>query len=305
MNKTIKKTPTTIEHHCLDLAYESMRVPVQRRLNQLMASIEHHGQLAPVIIVEKSPQKWVLLDGYIRVKALRRLGKDTILAEVWHCEISQGLFELLKKHQSRGWEAFEEALLLKELQTQHAFSQDVIAQKIGRDRTWVCRRLALIEHMPDFITQAILRGTLSVWAAQRVLTPVARATLAHAEKLLKYLEKNPASTRELQSFYEHYQKSHSQRRAKMVNEPGLFFKAQNLIRVENGAKNLRNGPEGRWQAKLRLIASELKQSIALISEALYPNQVLEERMRLLGIYHQAKTQFDLLTEKVERIVGVN
>jgi ParB family chromosome partitioning protein len=305
MNNAIKKTPMTVEHHCLDLAYAPIRLQQRGMLNKLKSSIEQHGQLVPVVVVAKAPQQWVLVDGYFRVKALKHLGKDTIAAEIWDCDIAQALLVLLRKDQSRRFGALEEALLLRELQTQHNLSQHIIAERLGRDQSWVSRRLALIEHMPDFILKPVINGALSLWASQRILAPMARAIPAHAEKLLAYLLKNHTSTREIQSFYAHYQQSHSQRRSKMVNEPGLFFKAQNLIRVEKGAKNLRNGPEGKWQAKLTLIASELKQSIELIPEALYPNQGLEERMRLLGIYHQAKSQFDLLTEKVGRIVGAN
>jgi ParB/RepB/Spo0J family partition protein len=305
MNERIKKTPITVEHHCLDLVYASTRLQQRGSFHQLMLSIEQHGQLVPVVIVAKAPQQWVLIDGYLRVKALRHLGKDTIIAEVWNCEISQALLALLAEHQSRPFEAIEEALLLRELQVQDGLSQGAIASAVGRERTWVCRRLALIEHMPEAMLQAVLKGTLSLWAAQRILVPVARATPAHAEKLLVYLLKNHASTRELQSFYEYYQRAHHQERAKMVNDPGLFFKAQKLIRVEKKSKNLRAGPEGKWQSMLSWVSTNLKQIIELTPQALYPHQESQERQQLLNVFYQAKLQFDLLTKKLEEIVDVN
>jgi ParB/RepB/Spo0J family partition protein len=305
MNNAINKTLMTVEHHCLDLAYAPIRLQQRGTLNKLLSSVEQHGQLVPVIIVAKAPQQWVLVDGYLRHKALQRLGKDTINAEIWDCDLSQALLALLTKHQSRSWEAIEEALLLKELQTQHGLSQRAIAKWVGCDKSWVGRRLSLIEHLPEFILQAVLNGAVSLWAAQRILAPVARATTTHAEKLLDYLLKNHTSTRELQSFYDHYQRTHQLGRSKMVDDPKLFFKAQKLLYIERKAKNLRIGPEGRWQAKLSLMASELKQLIELTPEALYPNQGLEERERLLKAYHQTKSQFDSLTEKIGRIIGVN
>src|SRR5277367_5994078 len=150
MNNAIKKTLMTVEHHCLDLAYAPIRLQQQGTLNKLIHSIEQHGQLVPVVIVAKAHQQWVLIDGYLRLKALQRLGQDTIVAEIWDCDVLQALLALLTEHQSRPWEAIEEALLLKELQTQHCLSQRIIAKRVGRDKSWVGRRLSLIEHLPDF-----------------------------------------------------------------------------------------------------------------------------------------------------------
>jgi ParB family transcriptional regulator, chromosome partitioning protein len=305
MNNTIKKTPITVEQHCLDLAYAPIRLYQRTTLNKLVTSIEQHGQLVPVVIVERSPQQWVLVDGYLRLKALERLGKDTIAAEVWDCDLLQALLRLLAEYQSHPFEALEEALLIRELQTQYGLSQYAISERIGRDKSWVCRRLSLIEHVPDFILKPVLNGMLSLWAAQRILIPLARANTTHAEKLLQYLLKNHTSTRELQSFYDYYQGAHSQERSKMVNEPGLFFKAQKLLRITKEGKNLRLGPEGRWQAILALMTSQLKQLIELAPQTFYPHQALHEHQWLLTMFHQTKSQFDLLTEIVGKVINVN
>ena len=118
-------------------------------LDRLAASIETHGQLMPVVVVPLPANQWVLMDGYLRLKALQRLGKDTVNVEVWACNPPQAILALLTGHQSRAWEAIEEALLLQELHTQHRLSQGTIANKIGRDKSWVCRRLSLLEQMPN------------------------------------------------------------------------------------------------------------------------------------------------------------
>jgi ParB family transcriptional regulator, chromosome partitioning protein len=295
----IKKTPITVEHHCLDLMFAPTRLKQRGKLSNLMASIEQHGQLVPAVIVTtENPQKWILIDGYLRLNALQRLSKDTIAAEIWDCDILQALSTLLTEHQSRLFEPLEEALLLRELH-QRGLSQDAISCAVGRDRSWVCRRLSLIEYMPESILQAVLKGKLSLWSAQRVLTPVARANKIHADKLLSYLLKNHISTRDLQLFYEHYQRAHAQERSTMVNAPDLFFKAQKFVRVEKNAKNLRLGPEGKWCSMLSWLTINLKQIIELIPQVLYPHQASQERERLLNVFCQAKTQFDLLTANLQ------
>ena len=134
-------------------------------------------------------------------KALRRLGKDTVDIEVWACNPAQALLALLMGHQSRAWEAIEEALLLQELHTQHGMSQSDIAKKIGRDQTWVSRRLSLLAQMPESIQQAMMTGKISLWSAVRILSTDGASTIPeHGERLLQYMMKYPLSTRELNFF---------------------------------------------------------------------------------------------------------
>ena len=256
----------------------------------------------PVVVVPLSANRWVLMDGYLRLKALRRLGKDTVEAEVWACDPAQALLALLTGHQSRAWEAIEEALLLQELHTQHGLSQNSIADRIGRDKSWVSRRLSLLEQMPESIQQAMMAGKLSLWSATRVMAPLARANTPHGECLLQYLLKHPLSTRELQFFYDHYQQSNHPQRSSMVNAPDLFFKAQKLHVVEKQAKELQAGPIGKWQSQLRLIRHTLVPLIPLASTVFIPRQDMTERRPLLDLLHAAKTQFDLLTETVEGLL---
>lgn len=300
---TITKTLMTIEHHCVEQLYAPLRLPKQGLLDRLVVSIETHGQLMPVVVVPLSTNQWVLMDGYLRLKALRRLGKDTVNVEVWACDPPQALLALLMGHQSRAWEAIEEALLLQELHTQHRLSQGYIADKIGRDKSWVSRRLSLLEQMSESIQQAMMAGKLSLWTATRLIVPLARANTSHAECLLQYLLKHPLSTRELQFFYDHYQQSSHPQRSQMVNDPELFLKAQRLLAVEKQAKELKAGPTGKWQSQLRLVRHVLAPLIPLAANVFIPRQETTERRELLGILHAAQTQFDLLTETVRNLLN--
>lgn len=299
---TISKTLMTVEHHCLQQPYAPLRLHKRGLLENLVTSIETHGQLMPAVIVPLSTNRWVLMDGYLRVNALRRLGKDTVDVEVWACDPAQALLALLMGHQSRAWEAIEEALLLQELHTQHGLSQNSIAKKIGRDQSWVSRRLFLLEQMPGSVQQAMMNGKLSLWSATRYIVPMARAIPAHAECLLSYLLGHSLSTRELQFFYDHYQQSNQLQRTQMVNDPDLFFKAQKLLLLEKQAKVLQAGPTGKWQSQLRLVRNVLAPLIPLASNVFIPRQETTERRQLLDVLCSTKTQFDLLIETVRSLI---
>jgi ParB/RepB/Spo0J family partition protein len=293
---TITKTFVTVEHHCLQLSYASLRLHRPRWVDRLAASIERHGQLVPVVVVSLGENQWALIDGYLRVKALRRLGQDIINAEAWACDLAQALIALLTEHQSRAWAALEEALLLQELHAQHGFSQGRLAEKTGRDQSWVSRRLSLLEQLPDSVRQAMIQGKLSPWGATRVMAPMARAIPSHAELLLQYVLKQPLSTRELRCFYDHYQRSSHPQRLRMVKGPDLFFKAQKSLMLEKQARTLQAGPAGQWKSQLRVVRNILVSLLPLASTVFMPGQEAEEHRQLIEIFNATKTSFELLTE---------
>ena len=161
----------SLEISQLDLRYGHTRIRRPEALLPLMRSLEKWGQLRPVSVVRSDAPCHVLVDGYLRVEALRRCGKDTVLAEVWVCGEMEALVAVLIREQERRWEALEEASLIRELHDRHELSQESIARLLGKDKSWVCRRLSLLSALPDEILEAVRSGHLSTWAAGRILAP--------------------------------------------------------------------------------------------------------------------------------------
>lgn len=302
---TISKTIMTLEHHCLQLPYAPLRLQRHRLVNNLMTSLEEHGQLVPVVVVPSVNNQWILVDGYLRVNALRRLCKDTLAAEVWSCEPAEALLTLLTEHQSRAWETIEEALLLQELYTQHGLSQSSIATRLGRDKSWVSRRLSLLEGLTDPMQEAIISGKLPLWNAVRILIPLARANAVHAELLLQYLLKQSLSTRMLDHFYQHYQRSNQHQRFKMVSDLDLFFKAQASLANEKRTQKLQAGPEGQWCSQLRSVKHTLTSLIPLAAQVLTPVSDSPEYNEVIKVFNDAKTEFDILTDTIRRLTDAH
>lgn len=294
----ITKTPLTLEHHNIGLSYASLRMQKRQWLDRLVLSMERVGQLVPVVVVPKETGQWILIDGYLRVDALRRMGIDTIEAEVWNCGVETALLMLLTSHQSRAWEGFEEALVLHELHSQHGLSQNALACKIGRDQSWVSRRLSLIEHMPEAVQDAVAQGKLSTWSASRVLVPMARAIPEHAERLLQYILKQAPSTRELQSFYTHYQQSARLQRSNMINEPALFFKTQQVLAAEKKARHLQQGLEGKWCSGLSMVRHTLASLMPIVPTLFASQQDACAMDELLKPLNGTQTQWDILLQTI-------
>ena len=111
----------------IDLRYAHTRLQSTEMVSSLAASIENSSPITPVITVKEGDFSFVLIDGYLRVRALSRCGKDTVLAEIWPCKEWEALLRVLMRTQERKWQALEQALMLRELRERHHLSQAEIA----------------------------------------------------------------------------------------------------------------------------------------------------------------------------------
>ncbi|RZB36915.1 MAG: hypothetical protein SRB2_01715 [Desulfobacteraceae bacterium Eth-SRB2] len=67
----------------LELRYAHIRVHNPEAALRLAASLQQYSQIIPVLIVPAEHPKYILIDGYLRVAAAKRCGKDTLLAQIW------------------------------------------------------------------------------------------------------------------------------------------------------------------------------------------------------------------------------
>ncbi len=283
--------------HRLDLRFASLRIRQPRAVAGLARSIEQSGQLVPLVAVAEQADQWVLIDGFLRLDALRRLGRDTARVELWDCPLAQALLVVLVRLQGRSWEAIEEGAVIRELITGFALSQREVARQTGRDVSWVSRRLSLVQDLPEALFVAICQGELSTWAATRVLAPLARANPDHARTLLAALQREPLSTRELHTWYQHYQKANRAKRQRMVAEPRLFCQALQAHARDQVARELRAGPEGAWLAELKRIAQRLywlRQQAPLVLAGVSETGPLQQA------WVETKTLFQALDETLAR-----
>jgi len=285
----------------LDLRYAHTRIRRPEALLPLMRSLEKWGQLRPVSVVRSESSCHVLVDGYLRVEALRRCGKDMVLAEVWRCGEMEALLQVLIREQERRWEALEEASLIRELHDRHRLSQDNIARLLGKNKSWVCRRLSLLSALPEQIVEVVRSGHLSPWAAGRVLAPLARANPEHAMALTRTLSQEHLSTRELEEFYRHYQKVNRKQRENMVMDPILFLRVLRAKEEESRSQSLKEGPEGKWLKDMKLVTHMLVRLAKALPSVIYPGQGNLDRRLLLTAFEDARSVFLSLEKLIQEV----
>ena len=164
-----------LEWHQLRLRYEGLRRRHPGQERQLRASLAEIGQQSPIVVVNEAPE-FVVIDGYKRVRALQRLGRDTVRGTCWDVAELEAL--LLERSLRRASEdPLDQAWLLAELRDRFGLSPEELARRFERSKSWVSRRLALIQALPQAIQEQVRTGVLSAHAAMKYLVPLARANL--------------------------------------------------------------------------------------------------------------------------------
>ena len=289
-----------IEIAQLHLRYAHTRIEWPQRVLALASSIERFGQILPVIVLREGANSFVLIDGYLRVKAIKRCLRDTVMAEIWEGKEEEALVEVLARGNSRKWDLMEEAALLRELHDQYHLSQSRIASLVGRKQSWVSGRLALYSALSEDLMESIRKGAISTWAATRVIAPIARAIPEHAKALSDNLSKASLSTRELTLLFRHYQKANRKQRENIVCEPFLFLKALHSKEQATEAKTLKEGLEGKWLRDLRVITHMLRGLFREVSTLFYCGQSNLDRRTLLTAFEESQKQFMELEKQIRR-----
>jgi ParB family transcriptional regulator, chromosome partitioning protein len=284
----------------LVLRYSSTRIARPRALNMMISSMDRYGQITPVVVVTEDGLM-ILIDGYLRVQALSRLGRDVVAAEVCEDGELRALFQLLSRCGERQWESVEQGWILRDIKDRFGCTASEMARSVGRDVSWVSRRLGLIESLSEDVLEAVCKGHVSTWAATRVLVPLARAKPSHAKQLTRYLSDTPMPTRDLAAFLKHYENSNKRTRDRMAAEPALFFKAQKSRDENRLSESLDQGPEGEWIKDLDIVGAVLRRLLRRVDTVIYPGQDEADRTRLVRVFRETVSVIGKIEEKIRKV----
>jgi ParB/RepB/Spo0J family partition protein len=217
-----------LEFHQLDRRWEHLRVRHPARQRRLLASLVDCGRQTPIVVVaaEGQADRYVVIDGYKRIAALEQLGRDTVEAVVW--PMSEAAAVLLDRslRLSERETALEVGWLLAELEQRFGYGLDELARRFDRSVSWVSRRLALVEVLPQAIQQQVRESKILAQVALKFLVPVARQSLDDCQRMAAIFAQHHCDTREAGQLYAAWRKGSPAIRKRILDNPELFFKAQ-------------------------------------------------------------------------------
>ena len=138
-----------------------MRVMNIARVAQVEKSMRMHGQLQAVV-ARVNNGNFQLIDGFKRLYVAQDLMMETLQCRVLEIDLRQAKVLLLSyNHSNQSMEVWEEAVVLKDLLVTHNLDQGRLASLTGYSRSWVSRRLALIDKIDQGVSVEIRMGTLT------------------------------------------------------------------------------------------------------------------------------------------------
>jgi hypothetical protein len=125
--------------------------------------------------------------------------------------------------------ALEQGWLLQELERRFGYSLEDLAQRFDRSVSWVSRRLALIEQLPETVQQRVRAGEISAHVAMKYLSPVARGNLKDCQRMAEVFSKYRFSSRQAGELYAAWRDASSSVRERILDSPELFLKAHQQV----------------------------------------------------------------------------
>jgi ParB family chromosome partitioning protein len=278
-----------LELHQLELRYEGLRRRCARREKALLASLSEVGQQAPVLVVaaEGGGERWVLVDGYKRVRALRRLKQDTVRAVAWELAEAEALLLERVMRTGESESALEQGWLLRELNERFGLTCEELARRFDKSMSWVSRRLGLVKELPEAVQEQVRRGELVAHAAMKHLVPLARANRRQCEELAGALAGGRFSSREVGRLCKAWQAGTEESRKLILSSPALVLRAQEEARRPAPTQS----PVQRLREELLALAAIARRAMRMArQEALSPRAEEAQELHRCLLWAEAETQ---------------
>src|SRR4029077_7837455 len=169
-----------------------LRVP--QAVQAMAQSLRRWGQCEPIVATpqKERPQG---LDGFTRREAAQQVrGMTTLLVRLIDVDDQRAKAAIYGLNQTgrRPYE-LEEAWLVQALVREDGLSQSEVAELLGRHKSWVCRRLALLEKLAADVRQEMEVGLLTPSAAREI----ARLPAGNQSEVLDLSRREALSREEL------------------------------------------------------------------------------------------------------------
>lgn len=188
------------------------------KLDELIASIKEKGIVQP-ILVRRREQGYELIAGERRFRAAQRLNLKKIPVIIKNVDDASAMeLALVENIQREDLNPIEEAKAYKRLSSEFNFTQEKIAQAVGRDRTSVTNTLRLLS-LPAPIQQLLLDDAITMGHARALLT------ISDQRRQIKICDKivrKGLSVREVEQMLRPHA---AKRKHSAYNSPDLHIKA--------------------------------------------------------------------------------
>jgi ParB-like chromosome segregation protein Spo0J len=150
--------------------YGRYRLQVEEAERAMEGSLKRYGQISPIVVCLRE-DKAELIDGFKRLWAARRTkGFEVLSARVLEADDRTAKAAIYGLNRvGRHINELEEAWIVQALVREDGLTQVEVAELLGRHKSWVSRRLALVEKLCGEAKEDLRLGLLSTTAARELV----------------------------------------------------------------------------------------------------------------------------------------
>ncbi len=238
----------------IDVRYARYRLSVLEAEEAMARSLRRYGQIAPIVVCLRDEVP-VLVDGFKRLAAARGLkGLGTLSArriEVDERNAKAAMYGLNRI--GRHFGELEEAWLVQALVREDGLSQVEVATLLGRHKSWVCRRLAMLEKLCGEAQEDLRLGLLAPTMARQLT----RLPAGNQQGALETARRNSLSAVELRGVTDLLLASGTQAKANFV-----------LERPREALREAQAGEVRGWDPRLSAAGNRVSRQLAAILDQL-------------------------------------
>lgn len=204
----------------------------QDKLAELVASIKEKGVLQPILVRENT-DGFEVIAGERRLKAARILGLEEVPVIVKKVDDQEALvLALVENIQREELNAIEEAQAFRKLIEDFAFTQDAVAQSVGKNRSTISNMLRLLR-LPTEIQQALFDGAISEGHARALLSVEDQGI---QQQIFQYTVTRQLSVREVEKLVKEGLKPQHRREKSKLSREGALAELEDALQRILGTK---------------------------------------------------------------------
>lgn len=292
--------PTNVALAQLDERYARLRLRHPRQLKTMEGSLRRYGQLAPLIACQRG-DAIAVVDGFKRLASARALGLETLSVRVLPLNERAAVAAIYGLNRGgRGLVDLEEAMVVHELVRVQGLTQPQVGELLGRHKSWVSRRLSLVERLCTEVQDDVRVGLVPISVAREV----ARLPRGNQPEVAACVHKHGLSCREAALLVQLFEQTGDREQQQV-----LLQTPRELLEAHRGdrQRDSRDPRLGAAANKLRRQALWVGEGIARL-ERLLPQQPVSawttaERRILVDLLRQVGQAAGLLGEQLEGIVA--
>jgi ParB family transcriptional regulator, chromosome partitioning protein len=223
--------------------YRRYRLPDPEAEEAMAGSLRRWGQLAPVVACVRS-DKLELLDGFKRHAAARQIAGMTLSVRVLEVDEKAAKAAILGLNRGqRATRELEEAWVVQGLVRDDQMTQVEAAQLLGRHKSWVCRRLALLEKLSASVKEDLRLGLVGPSLARQLT----RLPVGNQEALLALTRRATLTAHEVSGVIDLLQGASPEQAAFVLQKPREALALGQS--VPTALRDPRLSRAGNWLAK--------------------------------------------------------